>query len=163
MTDRELIQKLNQENKRFRQRAKSLENGQAVTVGTALLIEFQSEVKTHGVFLERAVLTCDMAMGIACASIAGSQVLNNRESEQAARETFRNAARLQKALMPFIETHFKFSSDTEACFNPEAVKEFLDETQKATPLLAQAESLQEYCIQWRHQFAEGLNALNEQA
>jgi len=162
MTERELIQKLNQEHKNFRTKAKALEGERAQTEGKALLIEFLSEVKTHGVFLERAVLTCDMAMGIACASIAGSQILNDKGSEAKSRDIFRNAARLQKSLMPFIETHFKFSADAEACFNPDAVKEFLDEMQQTAPLLAQAESLNDYCIQWRHQFAEGLNALNEQ-
>jgi hypothetical protein len=162
MNERELIKKLHQENKKFRTRAKNLEGERSQVLGAALLREFIVEVNSHGVYLERAILTCDMAMGIGCLSIDGSKVLNDKESEDKSRDLFKKAARLQKQLMPFVETHFKFATDTESHFKPEALKEFLGEMQQTDPLLEQAESLNAYCINWRHRFATGLNDLYEQ-
>jgi hypothetical protein len=159
MTDREWIKKLNQESKKFRLKAKTLEADQAAVTGTALLVEFSSAVSMRGLLLERAIFTCDMAMNMAAASVVGCQFAkehkgeSNKDAQAMSRKLFRDAAELQKALIPFIETHFKFSEDAKSHFNPTAVSDYLKEMERVEPLLSRAESLNDYCTDQRNTFA----------
>ncbi len=161
MTDRDLIKKLNQENKKFRLKTKELEGERLEVTGKALFLSFMAAAETQGVYLERAVLSCDMTMGIACAQVSASEILHDFKIKEDARALFRHAAKIQKSLMPFAEAHFHFIEEDESLFNPEKLKAYLSKMAEASPILAQAETLNNYCIEWRDNFVEQTNALLE--
>jgi hypothetical protein len=157
MSERDLIRNLHRESKNWRQKVKALSEAQGMVTGSALITAMISEVEIQGVYLERAVLSCDMAMGIACAQIGASEILN--DPKENARDLFRHAAKTQKSLMPFVKSHSDFICGDFNFFDPGKIKEYMAEMEKVAPIMAEAEGLNEYCIDWRHSFVEKQNKL----
>ena len=158
MSERDPVKKINDENKDFRLKVKKLEGETTKIAGTALFLHFSAEVEMRGVYLERAILSCDMAMGIACLQVSGGDTLNDSTAKDNGKDLFRKAAHLQKQLMPFAEIHSAFISATPY---GDKVADYLTDMDQATELIAEADSLNDYCIEWRHNFAEKQNGLLE--
>ncbi len=69
---------------------------------------------------------------------------------------FRDAARLQKRLVPFSEIHFGFdfvldSLDAEKC------ERYIKDMEALWPILEQADVLYEAAVEWRHKWTEAMN------
>jgi hypothetical protein len=158
MNERELIKKLHQENKKFRLKANAMKAERVAVMGEALFVEFSSEVRNHGVYLELAVLSCEITVGIAFAQLFVNKIIGDSSIQENADNLFKRAVRVQKNLMPYIDAHLKFSMDTEAWTNPETVQRFLGEMEKTMPLMQEANDLQDFCVKWRGEFAEKMRA-----
>ncbi len=165
----EVIKKLRAESKSYRRQANEarsdLETAGHHVGGALLLSQFNREKERVGEQLERGFLACDMAMIAATAQKIAAElpIWPNDETQLDAMKMqtsalFRDAAKLQKALIPFSIKHSEFE-ETGNPFEPEDLKKYLHEMEGLWPLLAQTEIMYDAAIQWRNLWTQNMNLL----
>jgi hypothetical protein len=78
------------------------------------------------------------------------------EAKSRSRDLFRDAARLQKRLVPFSEIHFEFDFMLDS-FDAEKCQKYLKDMEALWPILEQADALYETVVDWRHKWTEATN------
>ncbi len=163
----ELIGKLRKENKAFKKDAntarRDLESAAKHVAGALLATAWKDALNENGSLFERSFLACDMAMIVATAQLIACEnptfTDNERKvAERTARELFRRAARLQKAILPFAEIHSDYFNSGNL-LDASQTADYLIQIKDVWALLSEAENLYDSCVEWRHAWTQGMNEL----